>query len=33
MMIEKTEIWVTCEKPLTLFADTVFDGRAVRGFY
>jgi hypothetical protein len=27
MKIEKTEIWITCEKPLE------GDGRAVRGFF
>jgi len=34
MQNEKTEIWITCEKPLTLFtdADTVCDGQAASGF-
>ena len=33
-MIEKTEIWLTCKDLLTLSTDTntVFDGKAVRGF-
>lgn len=31
MKIEKTEIWITCERPL-LF-DTLRDGRAIRGFF
>ncbi|OIN97602.1 hypothetical protein AUJ66_02650 [Candidatus Desantisbacteria bacterium CG1_02_38_46] len=33
--IEKTEIWMTCREPLapSTDADTVCDGRAVRGFF
>ena len=34
MKIEKTEIWITCERPLIVANDTktFCDGRAVSGF-
>lgn len=35
MVIEKTEIWITCEKSMTITNDTVAicDELAIRGFF